>query len=380
MKLLSIVSAAYKGGATFSFLSTIKGLQLAEVDLLVILPQDGFLCEELDKLGIPYIITPIAFSVWPPLNSYIDLIKFIPRIIWYNLINHRSYKKLNRVVNSWKPDIIHTNVSVIDLGYKLAKNNGIPHLWHIREYGDKDFNFHFFPSKSKFIKKLKDSYSIAITNDLKSHYSLDSKCRVIYNPIEFPPKEIENINRTNTILYVGRLTKNKGVTDLVKAFVKTLSKTNKYKLELIGEGENGYINEIKRYIAENNVADQIELKGYCNNIYELMRSSRAIIVSSKCEGFGRITAEAMINECIVIGRNTGGTKEQFDNGLKLCGSEIGFRFNSFEELPYIIGAMSSLSNMELQSIIDNAKSTVKLLYNVQSNVSNTIKFINEIQS
>ena len=37
-------------------------------------------------------------------------------------------------------DIIHSNVSVGQLGYELSKSIGIPYVWHLREFIDKDFN------------------------------------------------------------------------------------------------------------------------------------------------------------------------------------------------------------------------------------------------
>lgn len=379
MKILSIVSAAYKGGATFSFLYTIKGLCDSGIDITVVSPREGFLCEQLSKLEIPYTISPITFSVWPSLNSFSDFIKFIPRVIWHNLTNFRSFFKLNKFVKEWKPDIIHTNVSVIDIGYKLAKVNKIPHVWHIREYGDIDFNFHFFPFKFMYTKKLHNSYSIAITNSLKSYYNLGSKCKVIYNGIASPKTPFSSLNRKNTIIYVGSLTKNKGVHDLVLAFIRYLSESNKYRLEIFGEGAESYKRELKRIIIDNHAETQIELKGFHSNIYKQMQIARAIIISSKCEGFGRITAEAMINGCLVIGHNTGGTKEQFDNGLKYCGSEIGFRFNSFAQLPFILKNLSILDESTLQNIANKAKETVLHYYNIQSNISQTIKFFNEIK-
>ena len=45
-----------------------------------------------------------------------------------------------------------------------------------------------------------------------------------------------------------------------------------------------------------------------------MSKALALFVPSSFEGFGFITVEAMFCGCLVIGRNTGGTKEQFDNG------------------------------------------------------------------
>ena len=40
----------------------------------------------------------------------------------------------------------------------------------------------------------------------------------------------------------------------------------------------------------------------------------------------------MLNNCLVIERDTAGTKEQFNNGLKDTGEEIGLRFKTVEEL------------------------------------------------
>ena len=53
-----------------------------------------------------------------------------------------------------------------------------------------------------------------------------------------------------------------------------------------------------------------------------------LIVPSKCEGFGLVTVEGMLNGSLVVGKDTGGTKEQFDNGKSFCGKEIGLRYNT----------------------------------------------------
>ena len=43
-----------------------------------------------------------------------------------------------------------------------------------------------------------------------------------------------------------------------------------------------------------------------------MNKAQALIVASRCEGFGRMTAEAAFCGCLVVGHNTGGTKEILD--------------------------------------------------------------------
>ena len=65
-----------------------------------------------------------------------------------------------------------------------------------------------------------------------------------------------------------------------------------------------------------------------------MRKAKCCVGPSHFEGFGFITAEAMLNGCLVIGRNTSGTKEQMDRGVELTGSEIALRFTTQKELEH----------------------------------------------
>ena len=142
MRLLSIASASYRGGATFSLLNTLKGLKDKGVDILVVTPENGFLCEELEKYDIEYRKVSVVFSVWPPARNLTDLIKYILRGLLCIYKYFKGYFKLKRIIREWRPDIIHTNVSVIDVGYRLSRKFNIPHIWHIREYGDLDFDLH----------------------------------------------------------------------------------------------------------------------------------------------------------------------------------------------------------------------------------------------
>ena len=57
------------------------------------------------------------------------------------------------------------------------------------------------------------------------------------------------------------------------------------------------------------MCDNVKFLGIRKDIYSLMKNAMALVVSSPSEGFGFITVEAMLNGCLVIGRNTAGTKE-----------------------------------------------------------------------
>ena len=98
------------------------------------------------------------------------------------------------IVREEKPDLIHTNVGVIQEGYFVAKFLRIPHVWHLREYQDKDFNLQVLPSLKTFRKMLQKSNVITITEDIQKYFGLYniSTARNIYNGI-LHQDEVRNI-------------------------------------------------------------------------------------------------------------------------------------------------------------------------------------------
>ena len=150
-------------------------------------------------------------------------------------------------------------------------------------------------------------------------------------------------------------------------------------LEFWGICSKKYRSELDKIIRQLHLHDRIKIMGPSNSVYEEMQRSKAIIVASRCEGFGRITAEAMLNKCLVIGKNTGGTKEQFDNGLSLMCSEIGLRFNTTQELESAIITLGRMKREDYEKITKDAKATVERLYSVDQNVQATLELLNSIE-
>ena len=382
LKLLTIASSSGKAGSAISLLNTILGLKERGVEITVAVPNKGFLTDILERNGINYVICPIPYWTWPPLSNLKDVLKFIPKLIrtFYN--QGLSIRLLKKKIKSSHINLIHTNVSVINIGYILSKKLSIPHVWHIREYGDLDFNHHSLYGKKGLRKHLAEMPTICITKSLKEYFNLGEKSKVIYNgiedPVTSPSNNILDAKNDKSLIYVGRLTKKKGVNELVNAFIE-FSNTNKdLTLDLIGSYDKDYGEELMSKINSNGLSERIKLIGAVDDPYSYMRKAKAIIVPSVCEGFGRITAEAMINYCLVIGKNTGGTKEQLDNGLEIFSHEIGIRYSSQSDLVTALIEVSKLDEPAYKKIVTDACTTAKELYSVAQNVEATYKYMREV--
>ena len=366
------------GGANISLALLIKRLEKKGVETKVIVAYKEY-ASFFEKYGIRVEFVPIKFMLWPACKPWPKMLSFLPRLImrcWYSYFY--SFHVLRGKAKEFKPDIIHTNVSCFIVGHLVANNLSIPHVYHVREYGDLDFGWRLFPSFARYSKRLQKSYSIAITKDIANYFSLNPpKNRVIYNGIS-DGYAVQEDYYTKGFLFVGYITENKGFSELLKAYSVYVSNGGRTKLYVVGSGDDNYLKEQNKFIEDHFCTKQVVFLGQCNNVDQIMASAHAIIVPSRNEGFGRITAEAMFNKCLVIGKNTGGTKEQFDNGFELCGEEIGLRYTNEQDLPLVLASVDKMTQPEKDAFKIRALQVVSKLYTLDKCAENVLNFYNEI--
>lgn len=381
MRILSIAHTPFRGGANISWLNTLKGLTALGVECHVVTQEKGFLTEQLDMLSIPYDLVPNYFCVYPVERKGLkNKLLFLPRLLYRLYVNRRAVGSLVEISRQVNPDIIHTNGSVIDIGYKTARKLGIPHVWHLREYTDLDFGYNMIPSKKKYFSKISDgSFSISITRDIFRHFGIkQGKGRVIYNGVVDGKRKIAEGARNNSFIFAGTVTAEKGVTDLIDAYIMYRNRGGDFNLVLLGSIEEDYKSDLLSKLKSAGFDEYVDFKGVVDNVPDYMASSKCIIVPSKNEGFGRITAEAMSFGCLVIGRDTAGTKLQFDNGKKMSGCEIGLRFSAVNELADRMNEVSSMTDDRYLEMTRVAKKVSDELYSVETNVRETYTFLKEV--
>ncbi len=372
MKVLYILhSTSSTGGATKSFVRLLTELLRKGIEAWVVVPSKTGIYHELKKMPVHIVILPIRSSVYPDTRNLAYTIALPLRLLYWKLLNVYSFIQLKQLLIRERINIVHSNVSIIGVGYQAAKAVSIPHVYHIREYGDKDFNIHYFPTKSLYMQRMyeKNSYSICITKDIRKHHQLDTctNSQVIYNGIA-SEKEIETkYDKELYFLFAGRIEKAKGVLELVKSYKEYSIRARKtLPLKIAGKiNDAKYYQTIRNFIECNQLEDKIEHLGIRNDIYALMASATAIIIPSPLEGFGRCMAEAMFNDCLVIGRNTGGTKEQFDNGLAITGEEIGLRYEGNDELANLLLEVGENTPESFNEYRGRARQTVLKLYTIE---------------
>lgn len=364
MKIVFITIGG-EGGADLSLLPILNALKERH-DLLVINTIHNKFSSILNLNGFKNQYIPIPPYVYPDSSSLRNLIRFPDRLLRNLFKIVKGEKNLERVICNYRPDIIYTNTGIIHSGFNISKRINIPHIWHIREFQDLDFNMKILGGKKNLISKFHstNNFNIAITQTIYDHFSLNNKnSTIIYDGVR--ARTVFSLNKKQKyFLYIGNITPNKGFSFLLEAF-NIFNKTNKdYRLIVLGRfNDSSYQNKIKEYIEKKLLDGFVVFKGFLTNIEPYIREAKAVIMPSFFEALGRTTIESMFYSTLVIGRNTAGTKEQFDNGVKYSGDEIGLRFSAIDDL---VKCMHNAIKNDYHDNIRRANETVNALYSFET--------------
>lgn len=132
--------------------------------------------------------------------------------------------------------------------------------------------------------------------------------KVIYNPVIVPHFSFRKA--ANKILYVGKLSKGKGVDVLLGAFAKIVPKIKDVSLEIIGTGH--LYKSLTDFVSVNKFKNKIVFRGHLNHdntLKEIAKSSLTIIPSVWPEPFGRVAVESLLVGTPVLVTNRGGLPE-----------------------------------------------------------------------
>lgn len=322
LKVLYILHEKNPAGATLSFLDFIGEISDYIIPTVVI-PEDGPVNSMLREKGLKVYIVPFA----------LDFIRKtdIPNTLQLITDNDLAAKTIAEIIKKENIQLVHSNTSVENVGILSAIYADVPHVWHIRELVERQFERKYsdYELKRKLFASsdLLIAISKCVKRDIECKYEL--KTVQLYDAIECSTSENGMKKNGNTFLFLGSISKNKGQWDAVRA-VKVLSDRG-INVKLIIAGAYNYktLWTINRYIKDNHLEQLIEIKDFVDDPSELRMKSGFAIIGSEYEALGRVTIEAMLAGNIPIGVNNGETKE-------LIGSQekrgFLYEFGNYEQL------------------------------------------------
>jgi glycosyltransferase involved in cell wall biosynthesis len=310
-------------GANLSLLNLIEGLGRYGVRAHVIAPEPGDLFPELARRGIPAAVLPFEWWVAPRRT----LLGAAARL----LRNVRRLRPLAEQIARWGCDLVYSNSSVFAVGAMAAARLGLPHVWHLREFGREDYGLlpDFGPRVARLGYRTADA-TVFVSHALRRAVlgrAPAANAHVVYNGVA-PEAAFDQRRRAAealrdrrqpfTFVLVGRFRASKGQAVAIRAFARVVARHPAARLLLVGgagqTGEQGYLDRCRALAGELGVADRVEFWGYVPDPERAFLQADVALMCSRSEAMGRVTAEAMAACRPVIGFAGGGTTELIEHG------------------------------------------------------------------
>lgn len=228
----------------------------------------------------------------------------IKRNILYFFLRRKMKQCLTATLMKESPDIVISttedikyNYCILNLPYKFIVES---HLY-LKEITNsstkKQFIIHdlskiFFNYQLRKINKCRSL--VVLTDADKRDWSrvTNSDIIVIPNILTFYPEIISDYSkRSNRILCVGRLNKQKGFDLMIKAWARIADKHKDWRVDIYGDGE--LKNTLNDLINNYSLNDSITIHPSTSHIYDEYMDSSIFAFSSRYEGFGLVLIEAM---------------------------------------------------------------------------------------
>lgn len=391
MKVLYIASGSgLAGGATKSLITLLNQAKINGIHIEVVCPEEKGLAQWLRDNGIKVHVVPFRHVRIPFSKTLTDKIKWLPRLIHDFWINYRARAAVNRIASEFAPDIIHENSSVINVGYYASKHIHVPDVVHIREYGDLDFKMKLPGRKSRL--KAYNIYTLSITKDIARHLNQDvnPKATQIYDGMVDLSEFRFNRDKKRYFLYAGRIENAKGIADLLDVYADYAHAiTNPFPLHICGGCNHpDFLTKMKAFVKEKGIESNVVWMGERSDIADIMAEAGATIIPSRFEGLGRVMPEAMTNGSLCVAKNTGGTKEQLDNGLEYTGAPIAIAYEEGDQLKEILFNITKefdkgnafIPGSDFSNMIERSQEAVKEFFSEQRFGEKLLDFYNKILS
>lgn len=312
-------------GANRSLLCLIDGLKKYNVQSYVLTPKEGPITEELLKRDIPFYALP--FKRWMSRNRW-----KAPARLGLNLA---LLPLLAQKLRQWNVDLIHTNSSVTPIGAFLAEFLSLPHVWHVREFGKRDFDLDYDWGEVLFEAFMNRANStIAVSESVRCHVlsDINSPSYVVYNGV-ISEARMEHMSKKDksttskgapyTFAIVGQISPAKGQSQALRALYQLKQEGIEACLLVAGDGASEHVEALHQHCESLGLKDCVSFLGYVSDPFEVYREADAVLMCSPHEAMGRVTAEAMAAARPVIGYDSDGTAELIDekqNGLLYDGT------------------------------------------------------------
>lgn len=249
-----------------------------------------------------------------------------------NLVTRYSFpkKRIPKIISDINPDLIHLYGSE-NLDYSvgiLPFLDKVPVLLTIQGYA-------YLMKKTKagliqYNKDMRAKYERMINERVKyvTNYGIDygfepfengQKKYVLSAITRIPREDALSAEKKYDIVFYARISKDKGIEDLLHAIGQLKREGAKYKTIIVGKAKETYLERLLQIVKEEDIEEEIEFTGFLEDhedVYRIAASSRVLAFPSHNDVSPNTIREAMFMKLPIVAYKIGGVP--FFNVHKEC--------------------------------------------------------------
>jgi len=287
----------------------------------------------------------------------------------------RGVIKLISLIKRGKYNIVHVHLFPANLFGSLASlflSKNIKFIFSEHNVYNRRRSFKLFKIIDRFIYSgyyriicVSKQVRIALIEWLPN---LKKKSMVIPNAVPIPDLSNWPSIKKYDILFVGRLTKAKGVDILFRA-IKILKEKYQMGIKAAIAGEGYLQEELKGLVKELGISNEVEFLGVRRDIEKILSSTQVFVLPSRWEGLPLTVLEAMGSGVSIIATKVGGITEVIENGQE------GLLVPPDDPGALAEAIINLLKNRELRIKLSfNAYRKVKGKYSIEVHTKNMLEF------
>lgn len=286
-----------------------------------------------------------SFHLWRTFKEGIKALKIL-------YIKHKVV--VNYLKNSTSDYYLSTRIYLNEILGQYG--NGIKIAWEHNHHHNNEDYMAALEESCYGISKL-----VLVSNNLQHDYQKmfkedDISCECIYIPNfidELPSKN--TTFKTKNLISVGRLSKEKGMDDLIRVFKEIHDKDDKTFLNIVGDGPER--EKLEKLVDSLNLNSCVNFHGFLDakDIEKLYLNSSIYLMTSHTESFGLVLIEAMSYSLPCISFDSAeGARDIIKQG------ENGYLVKNRNLNDFAVTSLKLLDdNKELKKLGKNAKKTAK---------------------